>query len=118
MSVSPNPSGTKAIAAYPAFDSHVQPQGDSWDEIAPAGVDQCGNPTDGGPSGVYNFWGLIEDGLLTSNGTAASGMGFRRDTCSQTVCPVPSLLVCEILTLRSSIALCIQFGQANHGVLR
>lgn len=45
--------------------------------------DQCGNP--GGISGTFNFNSLITDGYLTSNGTAAPGMSYRFDNCSQTV---------------------------------
>ncbi|KAI0707540.1 glycoside hydrolase [Cerioporus squamosus] len=72
------------LAAYPAFDKTTQPLGDSWDEVAPAGVDQCGNPTAGGASGIFDFWGLIEGGFLTQNGTAADGIEYRFDECSQT----------------------------------
>ncbi|KAI0634770.1 glycoside hydrolase [Trametes polyzona] len=72
------------LAAYPAFDAAQQPLGDSWDAVAPAGVDQCGNPTSGGPSGIFDFWGLIEGGFLTANGTAADGIAYRFDECSQT----------------------------------
>jgi len=70
-------------AAYPAFVASEQPLGDSWDSDAPAGVDQCGNPT-GGPSGIFDFWGLIEGGFLTDNGTTAQGIAYRYDDCSQT----------------------------------
>ncbi|KAI0777381.1 glycoside hydrolase [Trametes elegans] len=72
------------LAAYPAFEKGQQPLGDSWDEDAPAGVDQCGNPTAGGPSGIFDYWGLVEGGFLTANGTAADGIDFRFDECSQT----------------------------------
>ena len=78
------PTGTKALAAYPSFDKSHQPAGDNRDEDAPAGVDQCGNPSPGGFSGIFNFNGLIERGILDQNGTAASGFGFRFDSCSQT----------------------------------
>ena len=77
-------SDSTALAAYPAFDASEQPLGDSWDAVAPAGVDQCGNPTAGGPSGIFDFWGLIEGGFLTANGTAADGIAYRFDECSQT----------------------------------
>lgn len=72
------------LAAYPAFVSSQQPLGDAWDTNATAGVDQCGNPT-GGPSGIFDFWGLVEEGFLTDNGTAADGIAYRFDDCSQTV---------------------------------
>ncbi|KAI0747107.1 glycoside hydrolase [Daedaleopsis nitida] len=73
-----------ALTPYSAFDKSAQPLGDSWDEVAPAGVDQCGNPTPGGPSGIFDFWGLVEGGFLTANGTAADGIDYRFDECSQT----------------------------------
>ncbi|EMD34757.1 glycoside hydrolase family 18 protein [Gelatoporia subvermispora B] len=77
-------SGSNTLAAYPQFDASQQPLGDSWDSVAPAGYDQCGNYTSGGPSGIFDFWGLVQGGFLTNNGTAASGIDFRYDNCSQT----------------------------------
>lgn len=79
------PARTTPIAAYPEFNKQVQPFGDSWDAVAPAGVDSCGNATPAGPSGIFNFAGMIEQGILDQNGTAVAGMGFRFDSCSQTV---------------------------------
>ncbi|KAI0701975.1 glycoside hydrolase [Cytidiella melzeri] len=78
------PAGTKPIAAYPSFDSSQQTMGDSWDIYSPPGTDQCGNPTDGGYSGIFNFRGLIEKGWLNEGGDPVEGMGFRFDNCSQT----------------------------------
>ncbi|KIP07396.1 glycoside hydrolase family 18 protein [Phlebiopsis gigantea 11061_1 CR5-6] len=77
-------SETTLLAAYPPFDASLQPLGDSWDAVEPASTDACGNPTAGGPSGIFNFRGLIEKGLLAEDGTPAAGMGFRFDNCSQT----------------------------------
>ncbi|KAI0360379.1 glycoside hydrolase [Trametes cingulata] len=77
-------SSGSTLAPYPAFDAAQQPLGDSWDAVAPAGVDQCGNPSAGGPSGIFDFWGLVEGGFLTANGTAAAGIDYRFDACSQT----------------------------------
>ncbi|KAI8986628.1 glycoside hydrolase [Trametes punicea] len=71
------------LQPYPAFDKADQPLGDKWDSDAPAGVDQCGNPT-GGPSGIFDFFGLIDGGFLTANGTVADGIDYRFDECSQT----------------------------------
>lgn len=68
------------IQAYPAFDADQQPSGDKWDDGA--GADECGNTT--GPGGNFDFWGLIEDGFLIANGTAAPGIDYHFDTCSQT----------------------------------
>ncbi|KAI0371354.1 glycoside hydrolase [Pilatotrama ljubarskyi] len=77
-------SSGSTLTPYPAFVASQQPLGDSWDAVAPAGVDQCGNPSAGGPSGIFDFWGLIEGGFLTANGTAAEGIDYRFDACSQT----------------------------------
>ncbi|KAL0958061.1 hypothetical protein HGRIS_000239 [Hohenbuehelia grisea] len=71
-----------AIAAFPQFDKTQQPRGDSWDTGDGTTVDQCGNPE--AVSGVFNFWGLVEQGYLTSNGTAAPGIAYKFDNCSQT----------------------------------
>ncbi|KAI0344492.1 chitinase [Trametopsis cervina] len=68
------------VAAYPAFDANQHPAGDAWDD-AP-GVDECGNQTQQG--GNIDFWGLIANGYLNANGTAAPGIDYRFDECSQT----------------------------------
>jgi chitinase len=75
------------LAAYPPFVASMQPSGDAWDAVA--GVDTCGNPTPTG--GIFDFWGLIDGGFLTTNGTAAAGMVYRFDDCSQTACGLPHL---------------------------
>ncbi|KAI0320490.1 glycoside hydrolase family 18 protein [Amylostereum chailletii] len=72
---------SNAISLYPTFDKSQQPAGDSWDGTA-GGVDQCGNPNVAG--GVFDFWGLIQGGFLTANGTVASGIDYTFDNCSQT----------------------------------
>ena len=84
FSVSPSAAidgSTGQMAAYPPFDASNQPHGDAWD--ADAGVDQCGNPTPVG--GIWDFWGLVQGGFLTSGGTPETGIDYRFDTCSQTV---------------------------------
>jgi len=73
-------SSSGQLNAYPAFDKSLQPHGDSQD--GNAGVDQCGNAVPIG--GIFNFWGLVAAELLNSNGTAASGIDYRFDNCSQT----------------------------------
>ncbi|TBU57448.1 glycoside hydrolase [Dichomitus squalens] len=72
-----------ALAPYPAFDASNQPMGDSWDAQSPES-NMCGVVTPAGPSGIFDFWGLVEGGFLTMNGTAASGIDYRFDECSQT----------------------------------
>jgi len=69
------------IQLYAPFNKSEQPAGDKWDSTA-GGTDQCGNPNVVG--GVFELWGLIEAGFLTSNGTAASGINYIFDNCSQT----------------------------------
>jgi chitinase len=70
------------LKPYVPFDKAQQPAGDKWDSTA-VGVDQCGNPNVVG--GVFTFWGLIDGGFLASNGTAAKGIDYTFDQCSQTV---------------------------------
>ena len=70
------------IKLYASFDKSLQPTGDKWDSTA-GGVDECGNPNVVG--GVFDFWGLIDGGFLTQNGTAATGIDYTFDNCSQTV---------------------------------
>jgi chitinase len=45
--------------------------------------DPCGDPN--GVSGVFTFAGLVSGGFLDSDGTAASGIEYTFDSCSQTV---------------------------------
>lgn len=46
-------------------------------------TDTCGNTTSS--SGVFNFWGLIEEGYLKADGTANDGIEYFYDECSRTV---------------------------------
>ena len=74
-----------SLAAYPTFANSTIPPGDDWDVLSPAGsVDVCGNST-AGYTGVWNFAGMIEKGVLNADGTPASGFSHRFDSCSQTV---------------------------------
>ncbi|THG97747.1 hypothetical protein EW145_g7554 [Phellinidium pouzarii] len=70
-----------ALALYPHYDAASQPNGDAWDSNG-AMPDACGNP--GTVGGVFDFWGLIDGGFLNANGTAADGMVYTYDNCSQT----------------------------------
>jgi len=76
--------GSDALAAYPAYNTTYQPQGDSWDVYSPGGPGQCGGTSAGGYDGIWDFWGLVQGGYLTNNGSVASGIGYRYDSCSQT----------------------------------
>ncbi|KAG2338912.1 glycoside hydrolase family 18 protein [Suillus weaverae] len=73
-------SDAKTLAAYPAFNASNQPLGDAWDNTG--SVDVCGVYE--GPGGTFNFWGLIDNGFLTKEGTPADGIHYRYDSCSQT----------------------------------
>ncbi|KAI0305234.1 chitinase [Multifurca ochricompacta] len=72
---------TGNIQLYAPFDKSQQPAGDKWDDTA-GGVDVCGNPNVVG--GIFDFWGLIDGGFLKQDGTAASGIKYTFDNCSQT----------------------------------
>jgi len=74
-------SGTKTLAAYPAFNKSNQPLGDAWDDTP--SVDAC-NVTEA-QGGTFRFWGLVEGGFLNTDGTTADGIYYRYDSCSQTV---------------------------------
>ena len=67
------------LKLYPPFDKSQQPAATG------GGVDVCGNPNVVGNGDSFNFWGLIDGGFLTTNGTAASGIDYIFDNCSQTV---------------------------------
>ncbi|KAG0707952.1 glycoside hydrolase family 18 protein [Suillus ampliporus] len=68
-----------ALTSYPSFNTNNFVTGDSWDA---AGPDACGISQPA--SGDFNFWGLIAGGFLNEDGSVASGMTGRFDTCSQT----------------------------------
>ncbi|KZT28075.1 glycoside hydrolase family 18 protein, partial [Neolentinus lepideus HHB14362 ss-1] len=72
------------LAVYPTFDKANQPNGDAWsgDATFTPSTDSCGNPTT--KSGIFDFWGMIDGGFLTSNGSVADGILSRYDDCSQT----------------------------------
>lgn len=66
------------LAAYPAFDATVFPDGDAWAE--PGIV--CGALEK--PPGTQDFWNLVDSGMLLSNGSAAPSTPYRFDDCSKT----------------------------------
>jgi len=73
--------GSTTLALYPLFVATDTPLGDSWDD--PGYTDVCG--VWNGPSGFINYWGLKEQGFIDAKGAVQSGIGYRFDTCSQTV---------------------------------
>ncbi|KAL5527999.1 hypothetical protein ACEPAF_7134 [Sanghuangporus sanghuang] len=48
----------------------------------PAGADVCGNYQQVGDT--WNFWSLVDAGILLENGTATPGVPYRFDDCSKT----------------------------------
>ncbi|KAL0569569.1 hypothetical protein V5O48_012391 [Marasmius crinis-equi] len=69
---------SKELAEYPKMDKSVRPAGDRWDD--PAGlVDACGVSNPAG--GIYNFWGLVENGFLGPDGKPKYPSRF--DECSK-----------------------------------
>ncbi|KAF5353706.1 hypothetical protein D9758_008618 [Tetrapyrgos nigripes] len=73
---------TTELAAYPPFDSSVFPLGDSWDTDAGEPFDKCGQPTTNG--GGWDFFALVDAGLLDQEGHPVDGVPFRFDDCSKT----------------------------------
>ncbi|KAJ7669315.1 glycoside hydrolase family 18 protein, partial [Mycena polygramma] len=71
------------IALYPNFELSKQPLGNT-DLPDDNSTDPCGQPN--GVSGIFTFEGLITNGFLNSDGTAATGNGISHtyDECSQT----------------------------------
>ncbi|KAJ6623753.1 glycoside hydrolase family 18 protein [Mycena sp. CBHHK59/15] len=69
------------LTSYPAFDASAQPMGTS-DTSGDTSLDPCGNRN--GISGLFTFAGLISSGFLNSTGSAAEGIDYRFDSCSQT----------------------------------
>ncbi|KAJ3904344.1 glycoside hydrolase [Lentinula edodes] len=69
------------LAAYPPFNATAFPLGDSWDTGATE-PDACGLLENNG--GVYDFWSLIENGYLDTEGNFTSEFPHRFDECSQT----------------------------------
>ncbi|KAI0252958.1 glycoside hydrolase [Lactifluus subvellereus] len=73
-----DPSGK--IIPYARFDNYQQPPRDVWDSTA-GGPDECGTNV---AAGVFDFWSLIDCGFLTKDGTAAVGIDYAFDSCSET----------------------------------
>ncbi|KIY45099.1 glycoside hydrolase [Fistulina hepatica ATCC 64428] len=75
-------SGT--LALYPTFDAALQPMGDSADDTSSSITEKdiCGNVE--GITGVFNFWGMVDGGFLSEDGSPATGIDYVYDNCSQT----------------------------------
>ncbi|TRM63576.1 glycoside hydrolase family 18 protein [Schizophyllum amplum] len=72
--------GTDSLVLYPAFNATAFPAGDAWDDEP--SVDACGVQENQG--GVIQFWGLVEQGYLGTDGQPAEGVPYVFDECSQT----------------------------------
>lgn len=77
---SPSHSNTE-LAVYPRSNSSNQPLGELWDDAGI--VDACGVYE--GPGGIWDLWGLVRGGFLTTDGKPGPGIHYRYDTCSQAV---------------------------------
>lgn len=73
----------KTLQLYAPFNKQDQPTGDSWD-IGGSTTDQCGN-SQNAHTGIFSFWGLIQQKYLNSTGFPADGIEYRWDNCSDTV---------------------------------
>ncbi|KAJ8522162.1 hypothetical protein ONZ45_g1245 [Pleurotus djamor] len=80
FSVSPEDAltATGDVEVYPKYNGTKQ--GDPWE--GPGGFDVCGNYA--GPGGTYNFWAIIDAGLLKADGSPQDVVPYRFDNCSQT----------------------------------
>ncbi len=82
VTLSPQPGGSGQTKApeYPLYSS-IKHQGDRWDVAT--STDVCGKQ--GGFGGTFEYWGLIEEGFLNSDGSPREGIQYRFDNCSKTV---------------------------------
>jgi len=73
QSLTEHPTFDKVASAGPKF-------GDSW--TGQSSTDQCGATVY--PGGDMDYWGLMQQGFLSSNGSALEGIEHAFDDCSQT----------------------------------
>ncbi|KAJ7167548.1 glycoside hydrolase family 18 protein [Mycena filopes] len=78
-----DPSGA-GLALNPPFNATSYPMGDTWDDVIDptSNTDECGNVEN--QSGVIDFWGLIDQGYLNTDGTQKSGVPYLFNDCTQT----------------------------------
>ncbi|TFY56462.1 hypothetical protein EVJ58_g7623 [Rhodofomes roseus] len=78
-------STNKTLRMYASFDTEGQPNGDSWDTAAPGttATDECGNPSSA-VTGIFNYWGMYQQGFLDASGMPADGIDYLWDSCSST----------------------------------
>ncbi|KZT70436.1 glycoside hydrolase family 18 protein [Daedalea quercina L-15889] len=80
-----NAESDRTLRLYAPFEEDDQPNGDSWDTAAPGTTttDQCGN-TASAVTGIFNYWGLYQQGYLNASGMPAEGISYLWDSCSAT----------------------------------
>ncbi|KAF8199989.1 chitinase [Mycena galopus ATCC 62051] len=76
----PGATSPPQLAPYPSYNTLNHSVGDSWDGTG--GTNLCGAYV--GPGGTWDFWALVQAGYLTANGSAAAGVPYRWDACSET----------------------------------
>jgi len=80
-------------------------------------VDQCGTPEP--VVDTLTFASMISEGILNSDGTAANGVKYRFDSCSQTVSPIDSKTTISLAHADSYLpALYLRSNQAIGDFLR
>lgn len=72
--------GDSSAPVYPSYSDTIR-KGDRWDVAND--TDNNGYPI--GFSGTYQYWGLMEEGFLKSDGSPQKGIKYRFDNCSKTV---------------------------------
>ncbi|KAJ6498781.1 chitinase [Mycena sanguinolenta] len=68
------------LAPYPFYNTLNHTIGDAWDGTG--GTNFCGAYE--GPGGTWDFWALVDAGYLLANGSAAPGVPYWWDACSET----------------------------------
>jgi chitinase len=74
---------TTQLALYPQFDTTSHPTGTKWD-ARPGETDVCGVKSTV-PGGVLQYWGMISQKYVDSQGNPLPGQIYKFDTCSKTV---------------------------------
>lgn len=89
-----------SLTSFPSYSPSNRPIGDKWG--GPGGLDVCG--VSQGPAGVYTYWGLIEEGFLTPDGSVGDGVVSRYDECSETVCEILSFPFSSCFSLSNPLS--------------
>ena len=110
----------KTLQLYAPFDKQDQPRGDSWD-VGQSTTDQCGD-SQSAYTGIFSYWGLLQQNYLNTSGMPADGIEYRWDSCSATVRVIRAQpLACrqvDLLTWHVRSAFHIQPHRASDDILR